>query len=46
MEIPANKEIARILAITERTGKSHVSNILLKLGLQRRTELVRWHKPI
>lgn len=46
MEILANNEIARILAITERTGKFHVSNILSKLGLERRTELVRWHEPI
>jgi hypothetical protein len=46
MEIPANKEIARILVITERTVKFHVSNILSKLGLERRTELVQWHEPI
>jgi two-component system, NarL family, response regulator len=42
----SNKEIARILAITERTVKFHVSNILSKLGLERRTELVRWHEAI
>ena len=42
----SNKEIARTLVITERTVKFHVSNILSKLGLERRTELVRWHEPI
>lgn len=42
----SNKEIASILVITERTAKFHVSNILSKLGLERRTELVRWHKPM
>jgi DNA-binding NarL/FixJ family response regulator len=42
----SDKEIASILAITERTVKFHVSNILSKLGLERRTELVRWHEPI
>jgi wyosine [tRNA(Phe)-imidazoG37] synthetase (radical SAM superfamily) len=46
MKIPAKKEIGRILDITERTVKFHVSNILSKLGLERRTELVRWHEPI
>lgn len=40
-----NKEIASILAMTERTVKFHVSNILSKLGLGRRTELLRWHEP-
>ncbi|HUJ20985.1 MAG TPA: LuxR C-terminal-related transcriptional regulator, partial [Bryobacteraceae bacterium] len=42
----SNKEIAGILVITERTVKFHVSNILSKLGLERRTELVRWHGTI
>jgi len=36
----SNKEIASDLAIGERTVKFHVSNILSKLGLERRTELV------
>lgn len=40
----SNKEIAGILAITERTVKFHVSNILSKLGMERRTELVRWRE--
>jgi DNA-binding NarL/FixJ family response regulator len=41
----SNKEIASILAITERTVKFHVSNILSKLGVERRTELVRGDAP-
>jgi len=42
----SNKEIAGLLAIAERTVKFHVSNILSKLGMERRTELVRWHGPV
>jgi len=34
----ANKEIARSLHIAEKTVKTHVSNILAKLGLQSRTQ--------
>jgi DNA-binding NarL/FixJ family response regulator len=34
----ANKEIARNLTIGEKTVKTHVSNILLKLGVQSRTQ--------
>ncbi len=34
----ANKEIARNLAIGEKTVKTHVSNILAKLGVQSRTQ--------
>lgn len=34
----ANKEIARSLAIGEKTVKTHVSNILAKLGVQSRTQ--------
>jgi DNA-binding NarL/FixJ family response regulator len=36
----ANKEIARDLAIGEKTVKTHVSSILPKLGLQSRTQAV------
>jgi DNA-binding NarL/FixJ family response regulator len=34
----ANKEIARSLTIGEKTVKTHVSNILGKLGVQSRTQ--------
>ena len=34
----ANKEIAVALAISERTVKTHVSNIMAKLGVQSRTQ--------
>jgi DNA-binding NarL/FixJ family response regulator len=34
----SNKEIATALAITERTARTHVSNILGKLGLSSRTQ--------
>lgn len=42
----SNKEIASILGITERTVKFHVSKMLSKLGMERRTDLLRWHAPI
>jgi DNA-binding NarL/FixJ family response regulator len=38
----ANKEIARQLGIGERTARTHVSNILRKLGLTSRTQLALW----
>lgn len=34
----ANKEIARALSISEKTAKTHVSNILAKLGVSSRTQ--------
>src|SRR5881409_902236 len=34
----ANKEIAQVLSIGEKTVKTHVSNILAKLGVQSRTQ--------
>jgi DNA-binding CsgD family transcriptional regulator len=34
----SNKDIARELVISERTARTHVSNILRKLGLSSRTE--------
>ena len=37
-----NKEIARRLYLSEGTVKAHVSHIMTKLGLERRTELVRY----
>jgi DNA-binding NarL/FixJ family response regulator len=38
----ANKEIAAELGITERTARTHVSNILAKLGLRSRTQAALW----
>ena len=38
----ANKEIAVQLAISERTARTHVSNILGKLGLASRTQAALW----
>jgi DNA-binding NarL/FixJ family response regulator len=38
----ANKEIADELSITERTARTHVSNILGKLGLPSRTQAALW----
>jgi DNA-binding NarL/FixJ family response regulator len=45
----ANKEIAHELSITERTARTHVSNILGKLGLASRTQAALWaveHKMV
>jgi DNA-binding NarL/FixJ family response regulator len=38
----ANKEIAAELGISERTARTHVSNILNKLGLHSRTQAALW----
>jgi DNA-binding NarL/FixJ family response regulator len=38
----SNKEIAHELSITERTARTHVSNILGKLGLASRTQAALW----
>jgi DNA-binding NarL/FixJ family response regulator len=38
----ANKEIAAELAITEHTARTHVGNILAKLGLSSRTQAAIW----
>jgi DNA-binding NarL/FixJ family response regulator len=38
----ANKEIAAELLISERTARTHVSNILRKLGLASRTQAALW----
>ncbi len=45
----SNKEIAHALSITERTARTHVSNILGKLGLSSRTQAALWaveHKQL
>jgi DNA-binding NarL/FixJ family response regulator len=41
----ADKEIASELGIGVRTARSHVSNILHKLGLSRRIEILAKHWP-
>jgi len=38
----ANKAIAQRLDISERTARTHVSNILRKLGLHSRTQVALW----
>jgi DNA-binding NarL/FixJ family response regulator len=38
----ANKEIATELLISERTARTHVSNILAKLHLGSRTQAALW----
>jgi DNA-binding NarL/FixJ family response regulator len=38
----SNREIARILSLSERTARTHVSNILAKLGLASRTQAALW----
>lgn len=38
----ANREIAKIMEVSQRTIESHVSNMLGKTGLHNRTELARW----
>lgn len=37
-----NRQIARNLGVGERTARTHVSNILSKLGLTSRTQAAMW----
>jgi DNA-binding CsgD family transcriptional regulator len=37
----SNREVAERLFLSERTVKTHVRSILAKLGLRRRTDVVR-----
>jgi DNA-binding NarL/FixJ family response regulator len=38
----SNRDIAHALVISERTARTHVSNLLLKLGLASRTQAAVW----
>lgn len=38
----SNREIAEDLGIAEKTVKNHVTAVLAKMGLQRRTQVVAW----
>lgn len=38
----ANREIGDELGIAEKTVKNHVTSVLAKMGLQRRTQVVAW----
>jgi DNA-binding NarL/FixJ family response regulator len=38
----SNRQIGRHLGVTERTARTHVSNILSKLGLASRTQAALW----
>ena len=37
-----NRQIARALAISEKTVEVHVHNVIAKLGAQSRTEVATW----
>ena len=38
----SNRDIAKALVISERTARTHVSNVLAKLGLASRTQAALW----
>ena len=37
-----NKDIANALVVSPRTAETHVENILTKLGLTSRTQVIAW----
>ncbi len=39
----ANRQVADRLVISRRTAETHVENILLKLSLSSRAQIVAWH---
>ena len=41
-EAYTNKQIAEILSVSEKTVESHRANVLAKLGMRDRVELVRY----
>ena len=41
-ESKSNREIAEELGVAEKTVKNHVTAVLAKMGLQRRTQVVAW----
>lgn len=45
LEDRSNKEIAKQLSISERTTKFHVSEILLKLKVRKRAEIIKMLRP-
>ncbi len=38
----SNREIGQALFISERTARTHVSNILMKIGVRSRTQAALW----
>jgi DNA-binding NarL/FixJ family response regulator len=41
-EAHTNREIAEVLSLSEKTVESHRANVLAKLGMRDRVELVRY----